>query len=98
MTDQDAGHLAAVVAAAFLVPWVRRWIVAKLEPMYRQVWPRLSEMLGQPWRIAAGFAGNIVMTMGYVLAFDAFPLNASNKIVKRDLARIASARLAAADR
>jgi len=62
---------AAVVAAAFLVPWVRRWIVAKLEPMYRQVWPRLSEMLGQPWRIAAGFAGNIVMTMGYVLAFDA---------------------------
>ncbi|HAV38043.1 MAG TPA: fatty acid--CoA ligase, partial [Massilia sp.] len=34
----------------------------------------------------------------YVLAFDAFPLNASNKIVKRELARIASARLASADR
>lgn len=62
---------ALVVASAFMVPWVRRWVVSKLEPMYRQVWPRLSEMLGQPWRIALGFAGNIVMTMGYVLAFDA---------------------------
>lgn len=62
---------ALVVASAFMVPWVRRWVISKLEPMYRQVWPRLSEMLGQPWRIALGFAGNIVMTMGYVLAFDA---------------------------
>jgi uncharacterized protein (TIRG00374 family) len=62
---------ALVVASAFMVPWVRRWVVSKLEPMYRQVWPRLSEMLGQPWRIVLGFAGNIVMTMGYVLAFDA---------------------------
>lgn len=61
----------AVVASAFMVPVVRRWVRSKTEPMYKQVWPRLSEMLGEPRRIAIGLAGNAVMTLGYVFAFDA---------------------------
>ncbi|SDB90079.1 conserved hypothetical protein [Sanguibacter gelidistatuariae] len=63
--------VALVVSSAFMVPWVRRWVRSKIEPMYKQVWPRLSEILGEPWRIAAGLAGNAVMTLGYVFAFDA---------------------------
>ncbi|MBE7699813.1 flippase-like domain-containing protein [Oerskovia sp. Sa1BUA8] len=63
--------VALAVVATLLVPAVRRWAVAKLRPMLQQVWPRLSEMLSQPGRLAVGVGGNIVMTLGYVLAFDA---------------------------
>ncbi|MHA7135116.1 flippase-like domain-containing protein [Oerskovia turbata] len=63
--------VALAVVATLLVPAVRRWVVAKLRPTLQQVWPRLSEMLSQPGRLAVGIGGNIVMTLGYVLAFDA---------------------------
>jgi len=63
--------VALAVIATMLVPAVRRWVLAKIRPTIQQVWPRLSEMLGQPGRLALGFGGNIVMTLGYVLAFDA---------------------------
>lgn len=65
------GGVALAVLATLLVPAVRAWALAKIRPTIQQVWPRLSEMLGQPGRLAIGFAGNIVMTLGYVLAFDA---------------------------
>ncbi|MFE6234807.1 flippase-like domain-containing protein [Cellulosimicrobium sp. NPDC057862] len=65
------GGVALAVLATLLVPAVRTWALAKIRPTVQQVWPRLSEMLGQPGRLAIGFAGNIVMTLGYVLAFDA---------------------------
>ncbi|UKJ63346.1 flippase-like domain-containing protein [Cellulosimicrobium cellulans] len=65
------GGVALAVLATLLVPAVRTWALAKIRPTIQQVWPRLSEMLGQPGRLAIGFAGNIVMTLGYVLAFDA---------------------------
>lgn len=63
--------VALAVIATLLVPAVRRWVLAKIRPTVQQVWPRLSEMLSQPGRLALGFGGNIVMTLGYVLAFDA---------------------------
>ncbi|MFD4990991.1 flippase-like domain-containing protein [Cellulosimicrobium cellulans] len=65
------GGVALAVLATLLVPAVRTWALAKIRPTIQQVWPRLSEMLGQPGRLAIGFAGNIIMTLGYVLAFDA---------------------------
>ncbi|MGN6240724.1 MAG: flippase-like domain-containing protein [Cellulosimicrobium cellulans] len=65
------GGVALAVLATLLVPAVRAWALAKIRPTIQQVWPRLSEMLGQPGRLAIGFAGNIIMTLGYVLAFDA---------------------------
>ncbi|WP_448062639.1 flippase-like domain-containing protein [Cellulomonas hominis] len=65
------GALAALVAAALLVPPVRQWLAAKTMPTLRQTWPRLIEVLGQPWRLALGIGGNALMTIGYVLAFDA---------------------------
>ncbi|MFJ4109358.1 flippase-like domain-containing protein [Oerskovia enterophila] len=63
--------VALAVIATLLVPAVRRWVLAKIRPTVQQVWPRLSEMLSQPGRLALGFGGNIIMTLGYVLAFDA---------------------------
>lgn len=61
----------ALVASAFLVPAVRRWVATKSLPVLRQTWPRLIEILGQPSRLALGLSGNVVMMMGYVLALDA---------------------------
>lgn len=63
--------VALAVLATLLVPAVRAWALAKLRPTVQQVWPRLSELLGQPGRLALGLGGNVVMTLGYVLAFDA---------------------------
>jgi uncharacterized membrane protein YbhN (UPF0104 family) len=65
------GIVAALIAAALMVPAVRQWIVRKTLPTVRQTWPRLIAVVGHPWRVALAVGGNIVMTMGYVLAFDA---------------------------
>ncbi|AEI13613.1 lysylphosphatidylglycerol synthase transmembrane domain-containing protein [Cellulomonas gilvus] len=63
--------MAALVGAALLVPWVRQWALAKIVPTLRQIWPRLIDVLGRPWRLAVAVTGNLVMTLGFVLAFDA---------------------------
>ncbi len=59
-----------LVASAFLVPRVRRWVAARTVPTLQQTWPRLIEIVGQPGRLALGFTGNVAMTMGYVLALE----------------------------
>ncbi len=63
--------VAVVVLAVMLVPPARRWAWDRARPTLEQVWPRLSQMLGQPTRLALGLGGNVIMTLGYVLAFDA---------------------------
>lgn len=65
------GVLVLLVGIALLVPQVRQWIVRTTVPTLRQTWPRLLALLSQPWRLALGIAGNAVMSLGYVLAFDA---------------------------
>lgn len=65
------GIVALLVASTLLVPAVRAWVASKTLPMLRQTWPRLIEVVGQPRRLALAFGGNVLMTMGYVLAFDA---------------------------
>jgi uncharacterized membrane protein YbhN (UPF0104 family)/tRNA A-37 threonylcarbamoyl transferase component Bud32 len=64
------GVLAALVAAAMLVPRVRQWVGTKTLPTLRQTWPRLIEVVGQPTRLAIGLGGNVLTTFGYVLAFE----------------------------
>ncbi|MBO0923931.1 flippase-like domain-containing protein [Cellulomonas sp. zg-ZUI199] len=63
--------LAALVGIALLFPQVRAWVQRRVGPTMRQTLPRLIEVLGQPWRLALALGGNVLMTMGYVLAFDA---------------------------
>lgn len=60
-----------VIAAALVVPGVRAWVVKRIGPMVRQTWPRLAEVLGQPWRFAVGLAGNLILTAAFVGAFHA---------------------------
>lgn len=59
----------ATLAAALVVPQVRVWAVRRLGPVWRQTWPRLVQMLGQPKRFALAVAGNLVVTLSYLGAF-----------------------------
>ena len=65
------GGVVALVGIALLVPQVRSWAVTKIGPALRTVWPALLEMLSQPRRLALAVTGNLVMTLGYVMAFEA---------------------------
>ena len=65
------GAVAAVIAISLLVPKVRVWASKKIMPMVRQTWPRLVQVLGQPWRLALGLGGNLLMTAAYVAEFQA---------------------------
>ncbi|QTE29462.1 lysylphosphatidylglycerol synthase transmembrane domain-containing protein [Pengzhenrongella sicca] len=65
------GVLAGLAASSLLVPAVRQWLVRRTMPTISQTWPRLIEVVGQPRKLALALAGNVLMTMGYVLAFDA---------------------------
>lgn len=63
--------VAFVVTLAMVIPRVRTWLLARVMPPIRQTWPRLIQILGQPWRLALGLVGNFIMTAAYVAAFDA---------------------------
>lgn len=65
------GGTAAIIALGMTVPRVRAWALGRLRPMMRQTWPRLAQVLGQPWRLALGLGGNLLLTVAYVGAFDA---------------------------
>ncbi len=64
------GVVALLAVGAMLVPRVRQWVASKSLPTLQQTWPRLIEILGQPWRLLLGIGGNAVITLGYTLAFD----------------------------
>ncbi|MBX9246800.1 flippase-like domain-containing protein [Actinotalea ferrariae] len=61
----------AALAASMLVPALRHWVAARTLPLWRQTWPRLVQLLGQPKRFAVAIVGNLIMTIGYLGAFQA---------------------------
>lgn len=63
--------LVVIGAIVFAIPKLRRFLLSKITPTINQIWPRLSDLMSTPWRLALGLAGNAIMTMGYVLAFSA---------------------------
>ncbi|MCL3795088.1 flippase-like domain-containing protein [Actinomyces sp. AC-19-1] len=63
--------LVAAVAAALLMPRVRSFLWEKIEPTYRQVWPRVVWVLSNPGRLALGVGGTLLLSLSYVLAFGA---------------------------
>lgn len=65
------GVTVAVIAAALVIPGVRAWASRRVVPIVRQTWPRLSEILGQPWRLALGAAGNLLVTVAFVATLHA---------------------------
>jgi uncharacterized membrane protein YbhN (UPF0104 family) len=60
------GVTVAVIAAALILPGVRAFAARRFVPMVRQTWPRLSEILGQPWRLVLGLFGNLLLTVAFV--------------------------------
>lgn len=67
----SAAIVIAALAASMLVPSLRRWVASKTVPLWRQTWPRLIQLLGQPKRFAVAVVGNLIMTIGYLGAFQA---------------------------
>jgi len=63
------GILAAVVLLALTFPRIRKWAASKVVPMLKQTWPRLVEVLSQPWRFLLGTIGHLVLTASFVGAF-----------------------------
>lgn len=57
----------AVVVSALAVPWVRRRLAALLRPLRSEVLPRLLDLLQQPGKLAAGIAGQLMVSMAFVL-------------------------------
>ncbi|WP_313280099.1 lysylphosphatidylglycerol synthase transmembrane domain-containing protein [Timonella senegalensis] len=63
--------IVAVGGIVFTIPSLRKWLLVKIEPTVRQVWPRLTELLSNPWRLTVGILGHVILTLGYIFAFDA---------------------------
>lgn len=59
------------VGTLFTIGPVRRWVMAKIGPTLRQVWPRVIWVIGQPSRLLLGIGGNLIMTTGFLAAFAA---------------------------
>ena len=59
----------ALIGSTLFFPKIRHWVLSKIMPTLRQVWPRLVWVVGQPGRLAMGIGGNLIMTVGYVAAF-----------------------------
>lgn len=66
-----AGAVVAAAGAALFIPRVRSLLWSKIEPTYRQVWPRLMWVLSNPGRLAAGVGGTLLLSLSYILAFGA---------------------------
>jgi len=66
-----AGVVAAIVGGLLLFRPLRTWAWDKATPVVKQTWPRLVEVLGQPRRLAMAVIGDLVITLGWVLAFAA---------------------------
>lgn len=66
-----AGGVVVVTAAGLAIPRARAWAWAKIEPTYRQVWPRLVWVMSNPVRLALGIGGALMLSLSYILSFSA---------------------------
>ena len=66
-----AGAVVVVAAVVLTIPRARTWAWAKIEPTYRQVWPRLVWVMSNPMRLALGVGGALTLSLSYILSFSA---------------------------
>nr|WP_315548166.1 lysylphosphatidylglycerol synthase transmembrane domain-containing protein [Actinomyces oris] len=66
-----AGVVVVVAAVVLTIPKARTWAWAKIEPTYRQVWPRLVWVMSNPVRLVLGVGGALMLTLSYILSFSA---------------------------
>ncbi|GAA0282862.1 lysylphosphatidylglycerol synthase transmembrane domain-containing protein [Cryptosporangium japonicum] len=65
------GVIMAVVAAVFMVPVGRRFLLARLRPYLAQITPRLASVFTRPARLGAGVFGTILQSVATVLVMSA---------------------------
>ncbi|MER8187015.1 lysylphosphatidylglycerol synthase transmembrane domain-containing protein [Kitasatospora sp. NPDC094015] len=58
--------LGLLVLAGMAVPWLRRRLQALLRPLRAEVLPRLLDLLQQPGKLAAGVAGQLLVSLAFV--------------------------------
>ncbi|OLO72976.1 hypothetical protein BKH20_00825 [Actinomyces oris] len=66
-----AGAVVVVAAVVLTIPRARTWAWTKIEPTYRQVWPRLVWVMSNPVRLALGVGGALTLSLSYILSFSA---------------------------
>ena len=64
-----AAAVAVIVIVCISIPKIRKFIWSKIEPTWKQVYPRLLWVAGQPQRLLAVLGGNLLMNIGFVGAF-----------------------------
>ncbi|MFG1928324.1 flippase-like domain-containing protein [Cryptosporangium sp. NPDC048952] len=65
------GVIMALVAAVFMVPFGRRFLLARLRPYLAQITPRLASVFTRPARLGAGIFGTILQSVATVLVMSA---------------------------
>ncbi len=65
------GVIVVLAAVVLVIPRARTWTWAKIEPTYRQVWPRLVWVMSNPMRLALGVGGALTLSLSYILSFSA---------------------------
>ncbi|OLO56925.1 hypothetical protein BKH30_00835 [Actinomyces oris] len=66
-----AGAVVVVAATILTIPKARTWAWTKIEPTYRQVWPRLVWVMSNPMRLVLGVGGALMLSLSYILSFSA---------------------------
>jgi uncharacterized membrane protein YbhN (UPF0104 family) len=61
--------IVGIVGIALLVPQTRTRLTQQVWPLVRGVWPRLLFAVSQPLRLVAGVGSNLLLTLGYLIAF-----------------------------
>lgn len=61
--------VALAVGALLLIPGLRQWVGARVNPIWQTTWPRLVQLIGQPRRFTMAIVGSLIMTLSYVGAF-----------------------------
>jgi uncharacterized membrane protein YbhN (UPF0104 family) len=63
------GVIATVCGVLLLIPQSRAKFSQSVWPRVRGVWPRLVSAVSQPLRLLAGIGANLLLTVGYLIAF-----------------------------
>ena len=61
--------IAGVSGILLLIPTTRARFNQAIWPRLRSVWPRLLDAISQPARLLLGIGANLLLTLGYVIAF-----------------------------
>lgn len=63
--------VAVTAGVAAAIPAVRRMAVRRLRSMFSGVVPRLADVVQSPRKLATGFGGTLLLTVGFVVCLDA---------------------------